>query len=170
MFVTFEGGRRKSITGSLPAIGLEPAGTPMVRPDPEPIPLVSAIRQGDQRVGSFGGLLYNCAPRDTVGLVMFGQASDYREVTRADCASIGPVLGVLVRKPARSVCEVVHAGPAPCFKSLVPGQRYFLGPRGTLVPTPLDDPETLYIHYVGYALSVTTLLVQPTYPLLKRST
>ena len=169
MFVTFESGARKSVQGSLPAIGLDSSSLPKVRPDPDPIPLMSAIRQSDQRTGSYGGLLYNCAPRDTVGLVMFGQVSPYREVTRADCGSIGPVLGILVRKPSRYVAEVVHAGPAPVFKSLEPGQRYFLGPRGTLVPVPLDDPETLYIHYVGVALSVDTLLVQPTYPLLKRS-
>lgn len=169
MFVTFDGGRRKSITGRLPATDLDPAGTPMVGPDPEPIPLVANIKPGDQRTGVYGGLLYNCAPRDTVGLVMFAHPSPYREVIRADCESIGPVLGVIVRKPSPTVCEIVHAGPAPCFFSLVPGQRYFLGPEGTLAPNPLTDTETLYVHFVGTATSATTLMVQPTYPLIKRA-
>ena len=169
MFVTLHSRQAKSVTGTDPAEGLKTDGALKVRPDPAPLPFRFNIREDDKRRGIYGGLFYNCAPRDQVGSIMFALPSPYREVTRADCSQFGPVLGVLVDKPEATVCEIVHAGPAPVFAGLVPAMRYYLGPMGTLVALPLTDPETTYIHYVGLAVSETTLSVQVSYPLLKRS-
>lgn len=167
MFLTIKHRPLKSVTGTDAADGVVADDALLPKPAVPMVPRQPVVSLSDQRIGIYGGLLYNCAPRDVVGSIVFALPSPYREVTRADASELGPVLGVLVNKPAPTICEVVHAGAAPVFRDLVPGTRYFLGAKGTLVAAPLHDLGLNYIHFVGYALSTDTLMVQPSYGLLK---
>lgn len=167
MFLTIQHRRLKSVTGTDAADGMIADDAMLPKAAVPMVPRQPVVSLSDQRVGIYGGALYNCAPRETVGSVVFALPSPYREIIRGDADSLGPVLGVLVDKPASTLCEVIHAGVAPVFSDLVPGARYFLGPKGAIIMAPLDGLGLKYVHYVGYALSEDALMVQPSYCLLK---
>lgn len=169
MFLTIQHRKLKSVTGTDPVDGTE-ADALLPQPELPMVPKQPMVPLSDQRTGIYGGALYNCSPREVIGTVVFALPSPYREVERADADALGPVLGIIVDKPASTLCEVVHAGAAPVFAGLQPGSRYFLGNKGSLLTAPLNDLGLRYIHYVGYALSAETLLVQPSYGLLKVAT
>lgn len=174
MFVTLTSGSSSSVTGTDSTEGIVvPSGAAAVTNtavliNTAPAPELN-IALDAWLMGPNGGFLFNCAPREVVGSVMFAQPSPYREVIRADPTGAGPVLGVIVSKPKDTVCEVIHAGPAKAFENLTPGAPYFLGPTGTVVTTPLDVTAGPYVHFVGYAVHQDTLMVSCTYSLLKRA-
>lgn len=167
MFVTYKQG----VTNIPDKPGTQEVSTPAVLLNTAQ-PTLPRVLNDDVRLGPNGGLLYNCAPREVIGSVMFSSPSPFRTVVRADPTQFGPVAGVLVSKLQDTLCEVIHAGPVVGFRSLIPGARYYLGPRGTLVTLPLDklSPSVMtYVHYIGFATYADTLIVAPTYPILKRA-
>lgn len=138
-------------------------------------PAMPTVPYTDPNVGAYGGLLYICdaalKPGDVVfaGVTALAIGGPQRYVRKARAGEMGPVLGVVTAKPRDTVAEVVHAGVAPVFSGLVIGKRYYLAPDGTLCTPPLDLDGLIYVHFIGYAVATDTLMVLPSYPLVKRS-
>lgn len=170
MFLTIQKGPGKSVTGTDGPGDIETdAQLPTPRPPGSVTPVYPTIPYDDARRGRSGGRLFNCPPAMRVGTVVFAAPSPYREVVEATSAELGPVLGVLVAKSAPTIGEVVELGPADVFEDLTPGARYFLSEDGNLVAPPLEPAYLPYVHYIGQAVAARTLMVQPSYPLLKTS-
>lgn len=165
MFVTVQQGQQVSTQGTFAATGTTSSGA-LLPNATQPTPRIAV---DDLRVGPNGGLLYNCAPREVVGSVMFSGLGPFRFLRRAEPSEPGPVLGVIASKLRADLAEVVRAGCVKAYTNLVPGQRYYLGPRGTLVAPPLTDPALVYLHFVGFAIYPDTLVLAPSFPLLKRN-
>lgn len=172
MLLTITQSGINSTTGSFANDQVD-ASQSLIRDTPAPIPQVP---YSDPNIGQYGGLLYLCEasvkPGDIVCSDLTAQGTlggPQRSVRLLAAQEPGPVLGVVTAKTRDTVAEVVHHGIAPVFGQLQPGQRYFLGPQGGIVPTPLDLKGLLYVHFIGFAVAEDTLLVQPSYPLIKRS-
>lgn len=138
-------------------------------PRPSPVIAVPDLPYGSEQTGPLGGVLYLCSSSLSVGDLVQGGVAPNRYVVPVTGQMSGPVLGVVVSKPRSIVAEVLQAGIAPVFSSLAEGARYYVGNDGGLTSLPLGDQDPLYVHYVGYAVASDTLLVQPSYPLVKRA-
>lgn len=170
MLLTIIQGGSVSTTGTFSNNQLDP-GPALINTAQAPAPTVP---YSDPSVGANGGLLYVCdealQPGDVVcadvtALAIGGAQRYARKATAQDA---GPVLGVVTAKTRDTVAEVVHAGIAPVFKDLKPGKRYYLAPDGALCAPPLDLDGLIYVHFIGYAVATDALMVQPSYPVLKR--
>lgn len=169
MLLTITQDGRVSTTGTFPNEGADPSD--LINTTPAPIP---EVPYSDPYLGKLGARLYACAESLRTGDIVMAQVTQatdtepQRFVRRADAQDAGPVLGVVTAKARATVAEVVHVGVAPVFAGLTPGQRYYLGADGALAELPLEQASPLYVHFVGYAVASDTLMVQPSYPLLKR--
>lgn len=154
---------QESTTGTFPKSLVDRRGQLIPQqplpPPPRPPPAPPAL----------GGTVYGCPASVAVGDVVFAAAGAAQQVVKADAQSFGPVLGVVSRKVASNQCEVVHQGFARAFSELEPGKRYYLSADGHLMAAPLAMTLEAYVHYVGVAVAADTLVVQPSYPLLKRA-
>ncbi|RYF12804.1 MAG: hypothetical protein EOO40_00290 [Deltaproteobacteria bacterium] len=138
----------------------QPSNTP-VTPEPTGVDakyLLSSVIQ----------TVYYCGADDKPLSVVVLQ-SDQRTVRTAQINEPTPVLGVLVSKNSETTCIVVAYGPVDGFDGLRVGQRYFLGPNGSMWTPPLLDLSLRYVHPVGLAITPTQLFVMPEWAKVKRS-
>jgi len=106
--------------------------------------------------------VYSTPVADTLGLA-----------DRANLATILPFVGLISSIPAPNTARVTYAGEFPWGAlggpPLTPGAVYYLGAAGALTTTPPaspPDPSGTVLLRVGYAKSVTVLVLSPGEPVV----
>jgi hypothetical protein len=79
---------------------------------------------------------------------------------------MAPVVGMVVAKLTSTLAVVAYRGTIIGFTGLTPGADLFLGSSGGIIVPPLPDAIGTVIQRIGQALSESSLLLDPSQPIV----
>lgn len=111
-------------------------------------------------------VIKSCANTVNVGDIVYESLSDDNTVeTNVDNTIVAPSIGVVVSKPNSTTAIVQTYGEYSGATGLQRGEKVFLSTSGDFTASP---PATDYVQTLGFALSSTSLFINPNYVRVKR--
>lgn len=111
-------------------------------------------------------IIKNCDASVAVGDIVYESTiADNTVVTTVDNTNLAPAIGVVVAKPTATTATVQTYGEYSGASGLQRGEKVFLSTSGNFTSTP---PNTDYVQTLGFALSPTSVFINPNYVRVKR--
>lgn len=113
----------------------------------------------------------NCVAGDAVGNAVFITADAVLgklQVATCDPSDIAkmPAVGVIASKSSPTDCLVILGG-VWTTAGVVPDGKYLVGSAGALALPPVPGTRPFIVQYVGFGLSTTQILIQPSLSLTR---